>query len=240
VAIVNYVDIVILGVLILGFVKGFMKGFWASVLALAGTVIGLIGAYFLTAPVVGYLQETWGVVSKVAAWWNDVFVFLPNYAKPYDPNSVSEFFQGIDSIEWLKPISRLTKDHFLQVETMAGPGATWGQILPLLIAQIVVASIVFFLLIVILRLVWSQLARTFAGITTMSFANRLLGGILQFCLSAMWLSLIAGIIYPLVGLGVLEPIKDMLSTSHLVPVLIAIYRAMIPPALARIAPGLKE
>jgi hypothetical protein len=56
----------------------------------------------------------------------------------------------------------------------------------------------------------------------------------------MWLSLIAGIIYPLVGLGVLEPIKDMLSTSHLVPVLIAIYRAMIPPALARIAPGLKE
>ncbi|MBP8620386.1 MAG: CvpA family protein [Firmicutes bacterium] len=236
----NYVDIVILAILIVGFVKGFLKGFWASVLALAGTVIGLIGAYFLTAPLVGYLQKTWGVVSKVAAWWDGAFVFLPNYAKPYDPNSVAEFFQGIDSIEWLKPISALIKDHFLEVEAIAGPGATWGEILPLLIAQILVASIAFFALIIILRLVWSLLARTFSGIAAMSLANRILGGILQLCLSAMWLSLVVGIIYPLVGLGILEPIRDMLSTSHFVPILIAIYRAMIPPALARIAPGVKK
>lgn len=236
----NYVDIVILAILIVGFVKGFLKGFWASVLALAGTVIGLIGAYFLTAPLVSYLQKTWGVVSNVAAWWDGVFVVLPNYAKPYDPNSVAEFFQGIDSIEWLKPISALIKDHFLEVEAIAGPGATWGEILPLLIAQILVASIAFFALIIILRLVWSLLARTFSGIAAMSLANRLLGGILQLCLAAMWLSLVVGIIYPLVGLGILEPIKDMLSTSHFVPILIGIYRAMIPPALARIAPGVKK
>ncbi len=236
----NYVDIVILAILIVGFVKGFLKGFWASVLALAGTVIGLIGAYFLTAPLVSYLQKTWGVVSNVAAWWDGVFVVLPNYAKPYDPNSVAEFFQGIDSIEWLKPISALIKDHFLEVEAIAGPGATWGEILPLLIAQILVASIAFFALIIILRLVWSLLARTFSRIASMSLANRLLGGILQLCLAAMWLSLVVGIIYPLVGLGILEPIKDMLSTSHFVPILIGIYRAMIPPALARIAPGVKK
>ncbi len=236
----NYVDIVILAILIVGFIKGFLKGFWASVLALAGTVIGLIGAYFLTAPLVSYLQKTWGVVSNVAAWWNGVFVVLPNYAKPYDPNSVAEFFQGIDSIEWLKPISALIKDHFLEVEAIAGPGATWGEILPLLIAQILVASIAFFALIIILRLVWSLLARTFSGIAAMSLANRLLGGILQLCLAAMWLSLVVGIVYPLVGLGILEPIKDMLSTSHFVPILIGIYRAMIPPALARIAPGVKK
>lgn len=236
----NYVDIVILAILIVGFVKGFLKGFWASVLALAGTVIGLIGAYFLTAPLVSYLQKTWGVVSNVAAWWDGVFVVLPNYAKPYDPNSVAEFFQGIDSIEWLKPISALIKDHFLEVEAIAGPGATWGEILPLLIAQILVASIAFFALIIILRLVWSLLARTFSRIASMSLANRLLGGILQLCLAAMWLSLVVGIIYPLVGLGIFEPIKDMLSTSHFVPILIGIYRAMIPPALARIAPGVKK
>lgn len=236
----NYVDIAILAILIVGFIKGFLKGFWASVLALAGTVIGLIGAYFLTAPLVSYLQKTWGVVSNVAAWWNGVFVVLPNYAKPYDPNSVAEFFQGIDSIEWLKPISALIKDHFLEVEAIAGPGATWGEILPLLIAQILVASIAFFALIIILRLVWSLLARTFSGIAAMSLANRLLGGILQLCLAAMWLSLVVGIVYPLVGLGILEPIKDMLSTSHFVPILIGIYRAMIPPALARIAPGVKK
>ena len=161
----NYVDIIIAVILGIGFVKGFMKGFWSSVLAVTGTVIGLVGAYFLTGPVVGYLEQTAGLVTQLSQKWADVFSLFPNYSKPYDPNSVAEFFQGIDSIEWLRPMSALIKDHFLQVEAIAGPGATWGQILPLLISQILVASIVFLLLIILLRLLWSLVARTFSMIT---------------------------------------------------------------------------
>lgn len=232
----NYVDIIIAVILGVGFVKGFMKGFWSSVLAVTGTVIGLVGAYFLTGPVVGYLEQTAGLVTQLSQKWADVFSLFPNYSKPYDPNSVAEFFQGIDSIEWLRPMSALIKDHFLQVEAIAGPGATWGQILPLLISQILVASIVFLLLIILLRLLWSLVARTFSMITSMSLANRFLGGILQLCLSAMWMALIVGILYPFVGLGVFKPVGEMLATSRLVAVLIGIYKAMLPPALARIVP----
>ncbi|HHY69273.1 MAG TPA: CvpA family protein [Bacillota bacterium] len=232
----NYVDIIIAVILGIGFVKGFMKGFWSSVLAVTGTVIGLVGAYFLTGPVVGYLEQTAGLVTQLSQKWADVFSLFPNYSKPYDPNSVAEFFQGIDSIEWLRPMSALIKDHFLQVEAIAGPGATWGQILPLLISQILVASIVFLLLIILLRLLWSLVARTFSMITSMSLANRFLGGILQLCLSAMWMALIVGILYPFVGLGVFKPVGEMLATSRLVAVLIGIYKAMLPPALARIVP----
>jgi len=233
---VNYVDIIIAVILGIGFIKGFMKGFWSSVLAVTGTVIGLVGAYFLTGPVVGYLEQTAGLVTQLSQKWADVFSLFPNYSKPYDPNSVAEFFQGIDSIEWLRPMSALIKDHFLQVEAIAGPGATWGQILPLLISQILVASIVFLLLIILLRLLWSLVARTFSMITSMSLANRFLGGILQLCLSAMWMALIVGILYPFVGLGVFKPVGEMLATSRLVAVLIGIYKAMLPPALARIVP----
>lgn len=232
----NYVDIIIAVILGIGFIKGFMKGFWSSVLAVTGTVIGLVGAYFLTGPVVGYLEQTAGLVTQLSQKWADVFSLFPNYSKPYDPNSVAEFFQGIDSIEWLRPMSALIKDHFLQVEAIAGPGATWGQILPLLISQILVASIVFLLLIILLRLLWSLVARTFSMITSMSLANRFLGGILQLCLSAMWMALIVGILYPFVGLGVFKPVGEMLATSRLVAVLIGIYKAMLPPALARIVP----
>jgi len=233
---VNYVDIIIAVILGIGFIKGFMKGFWSSVLAVTGTVIGLVGAYFLTGPVVGYLEQTAGLVTQLSQKWADVFSLFPNYSKPYDPNSVAEFFQGIDSIEWLRPMSALIKDHFLQVEAIAGPGATWGQILPLLISQILVASIVFLLLIILLRLLWSLVARTFSMITSMSLANRFLGGILQLCLSPMWMALIVGILYPFVGLGVFKPVGEMLATSRLVAVLIGIYKAMLPPALARIVP----
>ena len=118
----NYVDIIIAVILGIGFVKGFMKAFWSSVLAITGTVIGLVGAYFLTGPVVGYLEQTAGLVTQLSQKWADVFSLFPNYSKPYDPNSVAEFFQGIDSIEWLRPMSALIKDHFLQVEAIAGPG----------------------------------------------------------------------------------------------------------------------
>jgi len=95
---------------------------------------------------------------------------------------------------------------------------------------------VFLLLIILLRLLWSLVARTFSMITSMSLANRFLGGILQLCLSAMWMALIVGILYPFVGLGVFKPVGEMLATSRLVAVLIGIYKAMLPPALARIVP----
>ena len=104
----NYADLAIGVMLALGFIRGFLAGFWASVLNLAGTFASFIGAYFLTAPAVNYLERASGWVTRVTAWWDDIFLLIPNYSKAYDPNAVATF-AGIDSTPWLRPISALIK-----------------------------------------------------------------------------------------------------------------------------------
>ncbi|MGI6163995.1 MAG: CvpA family protein [Bacillota bacterium] len=234
----NYADIIIGCFLALGFIKGFLTGFWASVLGLAGTVVGFLGAYFFTGPVVNYLEHSAGWVSHISEWWKDVFILLPSYAKPYDPNSVAEFFQGIDSTPWLRPISALLKDYFLEIEVLAGPGATWGRMLALLLAQIVVASVVFFVLLSLIRIAWSFFARTLSFATSLSFAQRFLGGLLQLGLSVVWLSLVVGSLYPLIGLESLGQVRDIVSSSQMVAVLLGVYKVLLPAALSRIKPKL--
>jgi uncharacterized membrane protein required for colicin V production len=230
----NYADLVIGVIVVLGFIKGFLAGFWSSVLNVAGLFASFIGAYFLTNPVVNYLERVGGWVTRVTGWWADVFSLIPSYSKPYDPNAVAEFFEGIDSTPWLRPISALIKDRFLEIEAAAGPGATWGSILSSLMAQILVAGVVFFTLLALLRAIWALISRTFAFATSLSVPTRILGGLLQGALSLVWLSLIVGALYPLVGLEILGPVRDVIASSHLVGILLGIYQVLIPAVLLRI------
>ncbi|HHY12748.1 MAG TPA: CvpA family protein [Firmicutes bacterium] len=232
----NYADIVIGILLTLAFAKGFMAGFWASVLSLAGTLVSFIGAYFLTGPVVNYFERANSWVTQATAWWDDVFVLVPSNSKPYDPNAVADFFAGIDSTPWLRPISALIKDRFLEIEATAGPAATWGAILSSLMAQILVSGIVFFVLLTLVRLAWSLFSRTLAFASALSFPQRFFGGVLQLGLSLIWLSLITGALYPLVGLEILGPVRDIVASSHLVGVLLGIYQVLIPAVLLQISP----
>ncbi len=234
----NYADIIIGILLALGFAKGFLAGFWASVLSLAGTLVSFLGAYFLTAPVVSYIEHAKGWVTHVATWWNDVFVLIPAYSKPYDPNSVAEFFAGIDSTPWLRPISALIKDYFLEIEALTGPGATWGTILAGLLAQIVVSGIVFFVLLALVRFVWSLAVKTLRFASSLSFSQRFFGGVLQLGLSVIWLSLIVGTLYPLIGLKNFGSLRDIVSSSHLVAFLLGVYKVLIPAVFLRIKPQL--
>ncbi|HHT85998.1 MAG: hypothetical protein ACOX34_06540 [Bacillota bacterium] len=232
----NYADLAIGVMLALGFIRGFLAGFWASVLNLAGTFASFIGAYFLTAPAVNYLERASGWVTRVTAWWDDIFLLIPNYSKAYDPNAVADFFAGIDSTPWLRPISALIKDRFLEIEATAGPGASWGSILSSLMAQILVSGVVFFILLTVLRFAWSLFSRTIAFATALSLTQRILGGLLQTGLSLVWLSLVIGALYPLVGLEILGPVRDVVASSHLVEILLGIYQALIPAVLLKISP----
>jgi hypothetical protein len=231
----NYADVAIGIVLALGFVKGFLAGFWASVLNLAGMFASFLGAYFLTGPAVNYLERASGWVTRVTAWWDDIFLLIPSYSKPYDPNAVADFFAGIDSTPWLRPISALIKDRFLEIEAMAGAGASWGAILSSLMAQLLVSGVVFFILLTVLRFVWALFSRTLAFAASLSLSQRILGGLLQMALSLVWLSLIAGALYPLVGLEVLAPVRDVLASSHLIGILLGIYQVLIPAVMLQIS-----
>ena len=86
----NYADLVIGVIVVLGFIKGFLAGFWSSVLNVAGMFASFIGAYFLTNPVVNYLERVGGWVTRVTGWWADVFS-SSQALQPYDPNAVAEF-----------------------------------------------------------------------------------------------------------------------------------------------------
>lgn len=231
----NYADVAIGIVVALGFVKGFLAGFWASVLNLAGMFASFLGAYFLTGPAVNYLERASGWVTRVTAWWDDIFLLIPSYSKPYDPNAVADFFAGIDSTPWLRPISALIKDRFLEIEAMAGAGASWGAILSSLMAQLLVSGVVFFILLTVLRFVWALFSRTLAFAASLSLSQRILGGLLQTVLSLVWLSLIAGALYPLVGLEVLAPVRDVLASSHLIGILLGIYQVLIPAVMLQIS-----
>jgi hypothetical protein len=231
----NYADVAIGIVVALGFVKGFLAGFWASVLNLAGMFASFLGAYFLTGPAVNYLERASGWVTRVTAWWDDIFLLIPSYSKPYDPNAVADFFAGIDSTPWLRPISALIKDRFLEIEAMAGAGASWGAILSSLMAQLLVSGVVFFILLTVLRFVWALFSRTLAFAASLSLSQRILGGLLQMALSLVWLSLIAGALYPLVGLEVLAPVRDVLASSHLIGILLGIYQVLIPAVMLQIS-----
>ena len=73
----HYLDVVVGGLLILGFIKGFTSGFWKCLLRLTGTVGGLIIAWLFTAPVVRFLEDKYSVLTLLADWWKDVFAGFP-------------------------------------------------------------------------------------------------------------------------------------------------------------------
>ena len=121
----NYADLVIGVIVVLGFIKGFLAGFWSSVLNVAGMFASFIGAYFLTNPVVNYLERVGGWVTRVTGWWADVFSLIPSYSKPYDPNAVAEFSRvsiPLRGSGLFQPSSRIVswKSRLLQVPAPRG------------------------------------------------------------------------------------------------------------------------
>ncbi len=232
----NYADVVIGILLALGFVRGFLRGLWASVLNLAGTLVSFLGAYFFTQPVVNYLEKSNHLLSNLTDWWSRVFVLVPTYSKPYDPNCVAEFFEGIDSTSWLRPISALIKDRFLEIEASAGPAALWGGILSSLMAQILLSGMVFFALLTVFRVLWSLISKPLVFASALSVPQRVFGGMLQLALSGVWLSLIIGALYPLVALDFVEPIRDVITSSSFLAVLLGVYKVLIPAVFLQMNP----
>ena len=88
------------------------------------------------------------------------------------------------------------------------------------------------------RIAWSFFARTLSFATSLSLTQRFLGGLLQLGLSVVWLSLLVGSLYPLIGLEALGPVRDVISSSQMVAVLLGVYKVLLPAALARIEPKL--
>lgn len=67
----NYIDILLGGLLILAFVSGYRKGFFVALASLVGVVLGLVGAYFFSDYIGSYIADWLGKdegITKVLAF----------------------------------------------------------------------------------------------------------------------------------------------------------------------------
>ncbi|HHW19201.1 MAG TPA: hypothetical protein GXX30_09985 [Firmicutes bacterium] len=229
----NVVDLIVVILLLLAFMKGFSAGLWRSLFNLAGTIASFLGALFLTGPIVSYVERTYRAVSVLSGWWSDVFALIPGYARPYQPGTLAEFLEIVDATAWLKPFKALIESHLLAVEKMAGPGATWGKMVSLLLAEILLSGVAFMILLTLTRFLWAIVSSTVSLAESVSLGQRLLGGILQTAISFFWLSVLAGSLYPLLGLDFLAGVREAFSHSWMMSILLGTYRSIWPAILAR-------
>lgn len=229
-----YLDIVVGGLLVLGFFRGFSAGFWKCLVRLAGTIAGLVVAWLFTSPVVTYLENRYYVLTLLADWWKDVFTGVPGLNIVAQESTGAEFLSGLESISWLEQISGFIQENISQIQNMAGPGSSWGQVLAYGLAVLLVSGVVFLILLSLVRGSLWLFAGTLNIVSSFSMSNRLLGGVLEFGVSVFWMSLIIGTLYPLLGLPVMSGIRDSVSASWLVSVLMGVYRTFWAGIVGRI------
>jgi hypothetical protein len=63
---------------------------------------------------------------------------------------------------------------------------------------------------------------------------RLLGGVVETGLSVVWLSLLAGVLYPFLTAGFLGAAREAAAGSYLTALLLGVYQAIWPAVIARV------
>jgi hypothetical protein len=66
-----------------------------------------------------------------------------------------------------------------------------------------------------------------------SFSARLMGGVLETGISAVWLSITAGVLYPVLSAGLIGNTEEALASSVVMPPLLGIYRVLWPALIAK-------
>jgi len=230
----NFVDAVIGVLLVFAFLKGFRVGVLGTVFGLVASFLAFVGAFYLTGPVVKYLEQSYGVLTVLSDKMREVFVFLPVYGKPYDPGSFGDFMAGLEATPWLEPFKGIIRDHVAAAYESAGVTATWDKVLGFLFSQILVSGVMFMVLLVVLRVVLHVFAAGFLRIEPSSTLERLLGGLLETGVSLIWLSILAGTFYPLMGMKFLAGLREAVSSSTLMGLLLGVHKGIWGFVLSKI------
>lgn len=230
----NYVDAVLGVLLILAFVRGFAGGVWKSVFNLGSTAAAFGAAYLLTAPAVNLVERNYRVLGSMSSWWNTVFRPVPGLSLPYDPATFDEAMSAAGGEGWASIFKGALRQNLASVQSVAGANPTWGTMLSLALARLVLSAAVFLLLLAVFRMLCNLLAGSFAIGAPTSFSSRLLGGVVEAALSAVWLSIFAGVLYPVLSAGLLGKAGDAAGASALMTGLLSIYGVLWPFLLAKV------
>lgn len=209
-----WVDIAILGIILLFAIVGLIKGFMKTLLSFAGTVLAIVLAYFLTKPVVTALagsniesfvsEKVLSVLSGIGGMMTteipsyEVLVELlsasvPVYVAESLANSISEYI-GTAADQTLAEL--LT------------PGLT----------NIVLNIIVFIILFIAFMIVFAILksvAKAFKSIKIIDFIDKVLGFALGAILGVAFVYFVLLIFTFLTGMEGITPIIDAINTSKI-------------------------
>lgn len=230
----NYIDVIIGVLLVVAFLRGFSAGLWRSVFNLLGTAAAFLGAYFLSGPTVDFLNAQFKLLEKTSGWWRQVFAALPPLAVPYDPATFDQAFSSIGGSTWGSLLRGAVKQNLLAVGTLTGANPTWADMLSLALARLLLSSVVFFILLSILRMVAELLVKSLDFTAPDSLSVRFLGAIVETGLAAVWLSILAGVLYPLLTAGFLGGAREQASSSYLMALLLSVYEVLWPAVIARV------
>lgn len=217
----------------MAFLRGFSGGLWRSLFSLASTAAAFAGAYLLAGPLTNLIERNYGVLKRMSSWWNTIFGTVPGLAVPYDPGTFDQAFTAAGGSGWAGAFQGALRHNVLAVESFAGPNPTWSSVLGLALARLVLSAAVFLVLLGVLRLLCNLFAGSLAFGIPATFSVRLMGAVLEVAISAVWLSVLAGVLYPVLSAGLIWKSDEALASSAIMPALLGIYRVLWPALIAK-------
>lgn len=229
----NYVDVILGILLIVAFLRGFSGGLWKSLFSLASTAAAFAGAYLLAGPLTNLIERNYGVLKSMSSWWDSIFGSVPGLAVPYDPGTFDQVFTAAGGSWWSGAFQGALRQNVLAVQSFAGPNPTWSTMLGLALARLVLSAAMFLVLLAVLRLACNLFAGSLAFGAPSTFSVRFMGAILEVAISAVWLSILSGVLYPVLSAGLLGNTDEVVAKSVVMPVLLSIYRVLWPALMAK-------
>ncbi|MGI6642862.1 MAG: CvpA family protein [Bacillota bacterium] len=230
----NYIDIVLLILLGLAFLRGFAAGVWKSIMNLLTTAAAFLLAFLLAGPTVRWLDARFGTLTSVSNWTRNVFPSLPGISEPYAPATFERVFEGLGESGWAGTFRKFLQGDLSGAASLAGPDPTWGDVLAFGISHLFLSGIAFLILLALFSSLGTLLVKTLGFALPASLGARLLGGIIQVGLSSIWLSILAGTLYPAFTGGFLKGASEAASNSWVLALLLGIYRSIWPLIVAKI------
>lgn len=230
----NWVDVALGIVLALAFIRGFAAGMWKSLFSLIATALSFVGAVFCTGPAVAFVESQWGTVRTIAVWLEGTFVTLPAAAKPYDGSLFQDLAGSSAQSGWAGIVNSILQKNLAAVESLSGAEASWGTVLAILLAHLMVSGIVFLILLSAFKIASRFALRWLPFESPASLGIRVAGGIIQTGISLVWMAIVMGTVYPVLSAGYFPALADQAALSWVAAVSLELYRVLWPAIVSTI------
>lgn len=208
----NIVDLILMGVLVLGAIGGYQKGFVGSIIGLAGSILGLVIAYNYYPLLTDWFNSQFQVQDKLLEFFKTHLVLpqaVSQFKIPAFPFAdISKYLDNLDFAVSLKN-QVLVFLQKLESGLVSYTQAALADVLHQVLTKFILNSLSFVLIWIVversfslLHLLYSRFIRN----TLLGTYDRLAGSLLGLFVSVLALSILFGLMTPLLKLAVIaEP-----------------------------------